>query len=481
MTDILTAKRKYLALLEEKARRRKLRRFFEMYPDEGPFRKELYPRHMEFFALGAKKPYRALVGANGSGKSQSGAFETVAHLTGLYPKGWTGHRFHRPIKAWACGEDFKAIRESLQPTLMGAREEEGTGMIPGDTILDFHYRSSPADSLDYVKVKHASGLGASQLLIKSYVEGRKSFQSSDVDWIWLDEEPVWDIFSECVARFRGHTKDGQLIMTFTPLTGITDVVMEFMPQFKEAYNEEEYEASGRATVVCTVNDVAHIDDAEKKRKAANYKAHERNARMYGDPAIAEGKVFDIAEEAYVIDPIVIPKHFAKIYGMDVGERTAAVWLAHDRENDIVYATAEHYIEGQLPAVHAAAIKARGLWIPGEVDTSSHAKSPTDGENLFDMYRKLGLLIRNADKSVEAGIYKIYERMAEGRLKIFSNCQGLLREIRLYRRDKNGKIVKVADDRCDCLRYGINGLAHAKVYRPVEKTPQYEEQTFGLYN
>jgi phage terminase large subunit-like protein len=479
MTDIIAAKRELVKLLEEKARRRRLRKFFEMFPEEGQFSRFAYPKHMEFFGLGSKKPYRALVGANGSGKSIAGSFETTAHLTGKYPAWWAGHKFSRPIVAWACGEDFKAIRESLQPTLLGKRGEEGTGMIPGELLIDYKYRSAPADSLDYVKIKHVTG-GESYMVVKSYEEGRKSFQASDVDWIWLDEEPKWDIYSECISRFRGHTKDGQLIQTFTPLSGITDVVMEFLPQFKEEANMADFETSGRATVVCTVNDVGHIDEEERRRKAANYKPHERNARLYGDPTLAEGKVFTIDEELFVIDPIKIPNHYAKIYGMDVGDRTAAVWLAHDRDNDIVYVTSEHYMEGQLPPVHAAAVKARGVWIPGEIDTASHAKSPTDGENLFKMYKNLGLLIRNADKSVESGIYAIFQRMVEGRLKIFSNCQGLLREIRLYRRDKNGKIVKISDDRLDCLRYGINGLSRARLQVERDTKPKMAEQTFGIF-
>lgn len=225
-----------------------------------------------------------MIGGNGTGKSYCGGFELTCHLTGQYPAWWTGKRFNRPITAWAAGVGFKDIRESMQPTLLGTRGQEGTGLIPRDALVNFKYRSQPADSLDYIEVRHISG-GISRVVVKSYEEGRESFQAASIDFIWLDEEPDWPIYSECIQRFRGATSDGQLILTFTPLFGISEVVRMFLPSFMDNYDEAEYAKSGRAYVTCTLDDVPHISAEEKARKIANTLPHEREARINGVPSI----------------------------------------------------------------------------------------------------------------------------------------------------------------------------------------------------
>ena len=45
--------------------------------------------------------------------------------------------------------------------------------------------------------------------------------------IWLDEEPPEDVYGECLIRTA--TTDGIVMLTFTPLAGMSEVVMSFMP------------------------------------------------------------------------------------------------------------------------------------------------------------------------------------------------------------------------------------------------------------
>ena len=53
-------------------------RIESFYPETGPLRRELYPRHMEFFAAGARHNERLFLGRNRVGKSEAvGAFECV--------------------------------------------------------------------------------------------------------------------------------------------------------------------------------------------------------------------------------------------------------------------------------------------------------------------------------------------------------------------------------------------------------------------
>lgn len=216
-------------LLEEKERRKKRRRIFEMYPDKGPLRRELYAKHLEFFRLGADPNIteRAFMAANRVGKTWgAGGYETTLHLTGNYPEWWEGRRFTQPVDWWASGDTAETTRDIIQFCLLGPVESIGTGLIPGDTIIgEPSRRRGVADAVDTVAVKHQSG-GISTLGFKSYDQGRKKFQGTEKHGAWLDEEPPLDIYSETLLRLM--TTNGLLMLTFTPLLGVSEVVLQFL-------------------------------------------------------------------------------------------------------------------------------------------------------------------------------------------------------------------------------------------------------------
>ena len=66
--------------------------------------------------------------------------------------------------------------------------------------------------------------------MKAYQQGRGSFEGTEQDLVWLDEEPPMDVYTE--ALIRTMTTDGMVIMTFTPLEGMSDVVMSFLEDGK---------------------------------------------------------------------------------------------------------------------------------------------------------------------------------------------------------------------------------------------------------
>src|SRR4030095_5407433 len=78
-----------LESLQASIRRAKRRKLFTLYPDEGPLRRELYAKHLQFFAAGIAHQERAAIAANRVGKSLGiGGYEVRLHLTGLYPEWW---------------------------------------------------------------------------------------------------------------------------------------------------------------------------------------------------------------------------------------------------------------------------------------------------------------------------------------------------------------------------------------------------------
>src|ERR1035438_2387579 len=60
-------------------------KLYTMFPDEGEFRRELYPKQLEFFRAGRDHREVAFIAANRCGKSEAGVYQAAVHLTGLYP------------------------------------------------------------------------------------------------------------------------------------------------------------------------------------------------------------------------------------------------------------------------------------------------------------------------------------------------------------------------------------------------------------
>ena len=216
-----------LALLEEKQRRESTRKLFTYFPDDGPLRRELYPKHTEFFEAGIEHRERLMLAANRVGKTESvGGYETTLHMTGLYPAWWKGRRINRPISAWAAGDTSKTVRDIIQAKLLGPHGLHGTGLIPADNLHRITSKTGVSDAVDTITVKHASG-GFSHISLKSYDQRREAFQGTEQDLIWLDEEPGMDIYTECLLRTM--TTNGMLLLTFTPLEGLTECVLNFLP------------------------------------------------------------------------------------------------------------------------------------------------------------------------------------------------------------------------------------------------------------
>jgi hypothetical protein len=178
----------------------------------------------------------------------------------------------------------------------------------------------------------------------------------------------------------------------------------------------------------------------------------RDARSKGIPALGSGVIYPVPTSEYVVEPFDLPKHWKRNYGMDVGGKTAAVWMAHDPETQISYVYTDYYKERSEPSIHAAAISARGKWIPGAIDPASRGRSQIDGKALMDMYKDLDLKLTPAINAVEAGLYTCWEALSTGKIKVFKGCNQFLREIQGYMRDEKGHVVKANDHVMDSFRY-----------------------------
>ena len=232
-----------------------------------------YKFQKRFHEAGLEANQRLLMAANRVGKSYVGAMEMAAHLTGLYPKWWKGKRFDKPIRAWVCGASNETTRDISQKELFGQPDnprEKGKGSIPKHLIGETTRKPGVPNAHSSVLVKHSTG-GWSRVAFKAYEMGAEKFMGESLDLVWLDEEPPQNIYSQCITRTLD--KRGQVYLTFTPESGMTEVVQNFTSDLRP----------GQALVTAGWEDAEHLTEDMKEQILAALPQHERDMRSKGIP------------------------------------------------------------------------------------------------------------------------------------------------------------------------------------------------------
>lgn len=493
-----------LSIMEELDRREEYSGIDKWFQLDSPYSIRNLPKHAA--VIGATGSYREtlLLGGNRSGKTTLGAFVCAVLATGRYPVWWDelgGIRFDGPVEIWACGKTGQSTRDTVQAALMGKIGEWGTGTLPADTIGRKTKALGTPDLLDTVEVKHVSGK-TSVIGFKSYKQEAPSFYGTAKHLVWLDEPAPEDIYNECLIRtsvLKGGA-EGRLLHTITPKEGLTRLLANFLANCDLLAGTEQIEGLDKARALQAMEDGKSADEAirivysdntqtpgkdAKKHRAAiaiswdyipwmseaakkeileSTPIHLRDTVSKGIPTVGDGAIYPLPLGDLLVDDFAIPAHYEKLYGMDASWNcTAAVFGARDPDTGVVYIYGEHYVQHQPPEVHAARIKSiAGDWMVGVIDPASKKlKGPGDGKEVFSMYRKLGLRVREANNQVEAGIMKVTSMMVQGKLKFFRKATPALQnEYIVYRRDNN-KIVKEDDHAMDALRYLIATMQFAK--------------------
>jgi phage terminase large subunit-like protein len=417
-----------------------------------------YDRQQEFHDAGRTHRERLLMAGNQLGKTFAGAAEVAMHLTGRYPDGWKGRRWDHATR-WLCGsESAELTRKGVQRLLVGPPEDEslwGTGAIPYECLKGYSRRQGVADALASLVVKHESG-DNSILQFQSYDQGRSKWQADTIDGVWFDEEPPLDVYSEGLTRTTATS--GMVFVTFTPLLGMSDVVMRYLDEKPE----------GTHVTTMTMADAKHIPAADRERIIAAYPEHERDARANGVPIMGSGRVFPVAESMIKVPAFTIPAYWPRIAAVDFGwDHPAAVaWLAWDRDTDTAYVY-DVWLARETPvAQQALVIRKGGEWIPVAWPHDGLQHDKGSGEQLAAQYRaeKANMLPKRATfedgtNGLEAGVSMMLDRMRARRLRVFDHLEPWFREFRLYHR-KDGLIVKKSDDLMSATRYALMSLRYA---------------------
>lgn len=420
---------------------------------------------------------KAAITANQVGKTTSAAMEVAMHLTGQYPDWYKGIRFRVPVDWIVAGNTNEVTRDICQNELFGDPKDDkkfGTGAVPLHLIGKKERKPGVPNALETVQVKHVPSGRWSAVTFKCYEQGPKKFMGLRSNGGWLDEEPPEEILSQ-VRRSVFAKNPSLILLTFTPEEGVTKVVHQFM----------DYPQKGQAVITATWDDAPHMTVEMREQKLATISSEEeKELRSKGAPFAGAGLIFPVSDEKIIVDPFEIPPHFTKINGIDFGwdHPFAAANIAHDRDADCVYLTAEYFESKATPPIHCAAIKPWGEWIPVVWPADGLQTEKGSGKALMLQYRTQGLYMlpdhftnppRPGEEEgtggygVEPGLIEMLTRMQTGRFKVFRNCQKFITEKRSYHRDKNGLVVKINDDVISATRYAVMSLRHARI-RPLRR-------------
>lgn len=420
-----------------------------------------YHWQREFHEAGIDHPERMLMAANRVGKSQSAACECSYHLTGDYPDWWQGKRFDKPTLVWTGSPTNETSKEIVQSELIGGLGETmGTGWVPKSKVVGrpTTRQAGVKNVIDSFQVRHRSG-GLSLCALKTYEQGWQKWQGTAPHVVWLDEEPDdYKIFSE--AQTRTLTSHGIVLVTFTPLLGVTELVDHFRQGGEGIYIRG-----------ATWDDAPHLSQEDKVRLKASYRDHERDARTQGIPMMGEGAVFPVSDDKIKVDPFRIPGHWSRLKGCDFGidHPAAGVEIAWDREQDVVYLIDCYRQKNETAAYHAAWFNKSSKFIPVSWPHDGMNREKSGGKTLAQHYRDHGVNMlsksarypkgrgeieeKGGPQPVEPIVDEMLERMSTGRFKCFSTLPDFFEEKRSYHRS-NGQIVAKRDDILKALFYAV---------------------------
>lgn len=413
----------------------------------------------------SEKKNRWVFGGNRSGKTECGAVEVIYFARGCHPY----RKINGATSGWVVSLSTQVQRDVAQSKILH--------YLNPDWIEDVVMLSGRKDNyangiIDYILVKNVFGT-LSKIGFKSCDQGREKFQGTSLDYVWFDEEPPYDIYSEC--KMRVLDKDGDIFATMTPLKGMTFVYDEI---YLNKYNDPNiwYE-------FMQWDDNPFISEKAKNAMKQTLSEQELKSRQFGEFLDVGGRVYpEFDENVNVIEPFPIPYEWQDKLSIDPGLKNplSCHWYAVDYDGNI-YVVAEHYESERDIGYHSDAIhrisdelhwhrNSNGM-IEALIDSAANQTTLASIRSVADLFYDHNILVNtNVNKDVFSGIQRVKSylknSLGESKLFIFNTCKNMIREMKAYRWGSGDSPVKVDDHSMDELRYYI-------MSRPENKRPKEE--------
>ena len=432
--------------------------------------------HLERFwaALRPEQDTWLVLGGNGSGKTELGAFLVGAWMLGKdYFRGEANERWVNalpipapPANVRAVGLNSDMLRDPVWEKLTG-HAEHGP-FIPDDSI---------AQKLDHQFILKTTN--GSKLQGKSADVDPKTHGGASCSLVWLDEECSYEIFKENKARTR--KAGGKLLVTATPLD---DPGTAAHPWIFDLIQQAE---DGDPSIGVVYMDMAANPYLSQEFRDAQTKfwtgTSEEQARLHGRPVRRSGLVYPqwTAKPPLWVDPHPLDEKAYRVLMLDPASSgpVAAMWSAFDEKGKwTIYRT---YKQGGLTAsAHVENILALNggdhlnmmLMDPymGQQRLAWHAEHG-DTRTVLDIFRQAGLpRLRLADVDEKVALEESREYLAAGldptnphpAVEVFNTCAEFRAEIERYvieavvrgpsRGESRDRPRRGNDDVMACFRY-----------------------------
>lgn len=422
---------------------------------------------------------RLILGGRRSGKTTSGIVEVAWAALGVhpfldYPK--------PPLKIRICSVDHSTAKQNILAQLYSWIPEIFiTKWWAEDRILELK--------------------NGTMIDLKSYDQDVEKFESVERHICYMDEEPSMEIYESNYLRTLSKDINGKLIITCTPLHGMTWLYHklyandEAVPPYVENWHVSTYENP-------------HLDvnaiDAIKKDPVVKDNIE---AAIYGKFFSHSGLIYPQFDGTkHIIPPLTsIPSDMLIVLGIDphdrnphavvfCGLRPDSTWVVFDEIYD-------HCKISDLVAKIKTKLESRFPPSLAVIDTSANSPQSIAGRSVSeDLLQTYGLYTIAAHKDITAGRLKVAEMLDPGslggkpELYITQNCSHTIRQFRTYmwddysgrRKDKldpKERPMKKDDHLMDALRYAImtnvvyRDPNFSKIYKP--KLPEIKSRT-GYY-
>lgn len=420
---------------------------------------------------------RMILGGRRSGKTTAGIVEVCWAALGIHP--YLDYPAP-PLNIRICSVDFASGKQIVLPQLYEWLPRQAINKWwSDDRILEL--------------------TNGTAIEIKSYDQDIEKFEGTSRHMVLMDEEPRMDVYESNYLRTIAKNIDGKLLITCTPLHGMTwlyytlyDNPAAIPPAVEHWHVATEENPNLPVDAVANIkNDPAMRDNIE--------------ASLYGKFFSHEGLIYKQFDyDKHTIAPLSeIPSDWLILLGIDPHDRNphGVLFCGLTPSNTLI--VFDEILESCIISDLAAKIRAKlgHRWPPNlaVIDTSANIVQSISGKSISEeLLQKHGIYTIPAHKDIRAGRIKVNGLLEPGndlkpKLYFTRNCFNLIREIRHYiwddwayrRKDKldpKEKPMKKDDHLMDCLRY----VAMTDImYRPPgfgseRKIPEHLNPLTGYY-
>ena len=407
-------------------------------------------------------------------------------------------------------QDFRVWCATWADLTVKVQQRKLHSLIRKQDILYGNYNDTRGWTRKTIVSKQRTMIG-----FKTYEQGGAAFQGDDIDLLWLDEEPPYDVYSEGLIRLIDRL--GSLVVTFTSLMGFTRVVKALYKQNTAAIFE----------TTLTARENPFLSQEAKDQLFASIDKDEMESRWEGRPHLKQGLVYKEYNASVHLTQIDSNALYRKakeqtypyiiIEAIDPHTRTPHRWVRcyYDTIRDTLYFTDALTApkESMLVSDFAKLIlQKRGSLHPDMclIDTSGETpdvivKSPYEYQNksitINSEFKRAGIDTTLVPKDNNVGINEVKKRLkyligSDGKTlisppKIYfcaTECKEIDREFMMYswdsylssqageRKEMVNKVLKKDDHYMDLIKYICLKLF---LGNPENKRKEYYQPTVEL--